>query len=82
MSRSSAPETLAHERDGLEDFLFPYWGRRPIAEITALDVLASFRRTAARGTFATAHRTKSICSRVLRYAIATGGAERDVRPRT
>jgi hypothetical protein len=42
--------------------------------------LAALRRVEARGTIETAHRTKSVCSRVFRYAIATGRAERDVAP--
>jgi integrase len=35
------------------------------------------RRIDLRGTNDSAHRTRSICSRVLRYAVATGRAERD-----
>ena len=70
--------TLGRERDRLEDFIFPYLGRRPITQITAPNLLAALRRIEARGTLETAHRTRAVCSRVFRYAIATGRAERDV----
>jgi len=72
------PGTLGRERDRLEDFIFPYLGRRPIAQIKAPELLSALRRVEARGKIETAHRTKSVCSRVFRYAIATGRAERDV----
>lgn len=70
--------TLGRERDRLEDFIFPYLGRKPIAQLTAPNLLAALRRIEARGKHETAHRTRSVCSRVFRYAIATGRAERDV----
>jgi integrase len=72
------PSSLGRERDRLEDFIFPYLGKRPIVQIKAPELLAALRRVEARGTIETAHRTKSVCSRVFRYAIATGRAERDV----
>jgi hypothetical protein len=70
--------SLGRERDRLEDFIFPYLGRRPIAQIKAPELLSALRRIETRGTIETAHRTKSVCSRVFRFAIATGRAERDV----
>jgi integrase len=77
-AKKLSPGTLGRERDRLEDFIFPYLGRRPIAQITAPDLLAALRRIEARGIHETAHRTRAVCSRVFRYAIATGRAERDV----
>ena len=47
-------------------------------ELTAPELLAALRRIEARGTLDTAHRTLQVCGRVLRYAVATGRAERDV----
>jgi integrase len=70
--------TIRRERDRLEDFIFPYLGSRPIAQIAPLEVLSALRKIEARGTIETAHRTLSVCSRVLRFAVATGRAERDV----
>jgi len=64
----------------LEVDVFPWLGARPIAEITAPDVLAVLRRIEGRGTLDTAHRAGGNCSQVFRYAIATGRAERDPVP--
>ena len=64
----------------LEKNAFPWLGKRPVSEITAPEVLAVLRRIEARGATHTAHTTKSCISRVIRYAIATGRAERDPVP--
>jgi integrase len=57
--------------------IFPWIGGRPVAEITALELLAVIRRIESRGASDTAHRAKNNCSQVLRYAVATGRRERD-----
>ena len=49
------PGTLDRECDRLEDFIFPYLGKRPIAEIKAPELLSALRRVEARGTIETAH---------------------------
>jgi len=64
----------------LEKDVFPWLGGKAIAEITAPDVLSVLRRIEGRGTNETAHRAKSNISQVMRYAIATGKAERDPCP--
>ena len=64
----------------LENDVFPWLGGKAIAEITAPDVLSVIRRIDERGTLDTAHRAKSNISQVMRYAIATGKAERDPCP--
>lgn len=61
----------------LENDVFPWIGGKPIAEITAPQVLAVLRRIESRGTLDTAHRAKGNCGQVFRYAVATGRAERD-----
>ena len=61
----------------LEQDVFPWLGGKPIAEVTAPDLLAALRRVESRGAIDTAHRAKQTCSQVFRYAIATGRAERD-----
>jgi integrase len=61
----------------LERNIFPWLGSRPIGEITPAELLAALRRVEARGALATAHRIQQVCGRVFRYAVATGGAERD-----
>lgn len=62
----------------LSMFIYPRLGSRPIAEITAPELLAALRVIEARGTHETAHRTKQRVGQVFRYAIATGRAERDI----
>jgi len=57
--------------------IFPWLGTRPVASITAPELLAVLRRIESRGALETAHRVKQICGQVFRYAIATGRAGRD-----
>lgn len=64
----------------LERDVFPWVGGVAIAEISASDLLSVLRRIEGRGTLDTAHRAREDCSRVFRYAIATGRAERDPVP--
>lgn len=64
----------------LERDIFPWIGGRPIADITAPELLAVLRRIEARGAVETAHRAHQNCGQVFRYAIATGRAERDPSP--
>ena len=71
--------TIAKARWILGTFVYPHLGSRPIAKITAPDLLAVLRRIEARGTIETAHRTKQRCGQVFRYAIATGRATRCTR---
>jgi integrase len=61
----------------LERDVFPWLGARPIGEIKAPELLAVLRRVESRGALETAHRVKTICGQVFRYAVATGRAERD-----
>ena len=64
----------------LERDLFPWLGSRPIADITAPELLAAVRRIEARGALETAHRALQNSGQVFRYAIATGRAQRDPSP--
>jgi integrase len=57
--------------------VFPWIGSKPIAEITAPEILAVLRRVENRGTIDTAHRVGQACGQVFRYAVATGRAQRD-----
>lgn len=61
----------------LKEFVLPELGHRPIAEITAPEILACLRKIEARGTIETAHRVKTLCGQVFRFAIAEGKAARD-----
>jgi integrase len=64
-------------RRRLELNVFPWIGERPIIEIKAPELLMVLRRIESRGALETAHRVRSICSQIFRYAVATGRAERD-----
>ncbi|MFY9746296.1 MAG: integrase arm-type DNA-binding domain-containing protein [Acidobacteriaceae bacterium] len=57
--------------------IFPWIGQRPIADISAPEVLAVARRIEKRGALETAHRAIRNCGQVFRYAIATGRATND-----
>ena len=56
---------------------YPAIGDKPIASIAAPELLAMLRRVEASGHYETARRLRSTCGQVLRYAIATGRADRD-----
>ncbi len=62
----------------LENDIFPWLGSVPIASITAPMLLDALRRIESRGAIETAHRARSECGQIFRYAIATGRADRDV----
>jgi integrase len=64
----------------LEKDVFPWIGGEPVANITAPKVLSALRRIESRGVIDTAHRAKEHISMIMRYAIATGRAERDPIP--
>jgi integrase len=76
--KSLAPETISILGTRLRSFLYPYIGSRPVADITAQELLAVLRRIEARGRHETAHRVRALAGRVLRYAVATGRAPHDV----
>lgn len=61
----------------LEADIFPWLGKRPIAEVKAPELLAALRRIEGRGALETAHRAMQNCGQVFRYGVATGRAERD-----
>ncbi|HKU17954.1 MAG TPA: integrase arm-type DNA-binding domain-containing protein [Candidatus Saccharimonadales bacterium] len=61
----------------LENDIFPWLGNRPIADITAKELLATMNRIVNRGAVESAHRVLQNCGQVFRYAIATGRAERN-----
>jgi integrase len=61
----------------LENDVFPWLGKRPIADVTAKELLTMVNRIVDRGAVESAHRVLQNCGQVLRYAIATGRAERN-----
>ncbi|MBY0339954.1 MAG: integrase arm-type DNA-binding domain-containing protein [Rhodocyclaceae bacterium] len=61
-----------------ELYLFPWIGSKPIADITAPQVLEAVKRIERLGILETAHRTLQTSGQVFRYAVQTGRAVRDV----
>ncbi len=76
-----SPNWAAHHSDRIlrrfERDIFPWIGGRPIADISAPELLAVVRRIESRGALETAHRALGNCGQVFRYAVATGRAERN-----
>jgi len=71
-------ETVDTMERRLELHVFPYIGERDVRLLTARELLEVLRRIESRETYDLAHRVRSICSRVLRYARATGRQCEDV----
>lgn len=61
-----------------ELYLFPWIGKKPIADITPPEILSAIKRIEALGILETAHRTLQTTGQVFRYAVQTGRATRDV----
>lgn len=70
---SYAPKVIGR----LENDVFPWIGRRPIADIDAPELLEVLRRVEARGTLETMQRERTLISTIFRYAIATARARHD-----
>jgi len=77
-SKKWAPDHSKRTLRRLELDVFPWLGSKPIADITAPDLLTVIRRVESRGKIETAHRTLQTCGQVLRYAVVTGRAPDDV----
>lgn len=72
-AKSYGPGVLRRfERD-----VFPWIGALPIAEISASAILEPLQLIERRGAVETAHRALTNCAQVMRYAVATGRAERN-----
>lgn len=67
-------EARQHERTlvRLQSDVFPWLGKRPIAEIDAPEILAVLKRIDSRGARFTAHRVRSEIGRVFVYGIKEG----------
>lgn len=73
-SESHTEKTLSR----LEKNIFPWIGKRPIAEINPPEILSVLRRMESRGAAETARKMKIICGQIFRYGVATGRCLRDV----
>ena len=73
-----AEVTITKAKWIFETFVYPSIGQRPISEVTASEILRVLRSIESKGFHETAHRARQRISQVLRYATATGRADRDV----
>jgi hypothetical protein len=71
-----APKTIQKMRWML-DLAYPAIGDRPIADLTAPELLDVLHTVEIRGRYETANRLRSTFGTIFRYAIATGRAQRD-----
>lgn len=62
----------------LEVYIFPWIGRKPIAEITAPEVLQAVKKPQSQNKLETAHRALQATGQVFKYAVQNGKAMRDV----
>jgi len=76
--KALTPATWERDRRQIHKWVVPYLGNKPIASIEAPDLLEVLKRIESKGVIDTAHRTREVCGRVFRYAIATGRAKRDI----
>ena len=75
-AEGDASTTLKKKR-WLLDFANKEFGKRPIAELKAPEILDALRKIEKRGKHETATRVRSTVGAVFRFAVATGRAERD-----
>jgi integrase len=68
------PATTKRHRWILDTYLNPTFGKWPIAEITAQELLPVLKRIEEEGKIETAHRARSLTGRIFCYAYATGRA--------
>jgi integrase len=75
--REGLASTTLGKKRWLLSLATPDIGNRPIAEITAAEILVPLRRVEAMGNYETARRLRAVIGQVCRYAIATAKAEND-----
>ena len=66
--------------DTFEKDIFPYIGKRPIADIKPLELLETLRKMEKRGALEKMRKVRQRCGEVYRYAIITGRAEYNPAP--
>ncbi|WP_298194208.1 integrase arm-type DNA-binding domain-containing protein [Metallibacterium sp.] len=75
--REVSEVTLSKDRWLLEDFAIPKLGSKPIADVTAADVLAILQNLEQRDMLETASRLRAKLSAIFRYAVSTLRAQHD-----
>lgn len=76
--RDQLTEVTLYKKRWLLNFAYPKLGNRPVNQISAHEVFLVLRSVEQKGFHETARRLRSACGQVLRYAVATGRADRDV----
>ena len=76
-AREGRAETTLRKKRWLLDLVRSELGPRPIADISAPEVLAPLREIEAKGNYETAQKLRGTIGQVFRYAIATARAESD-----
>ncbi|NCG55044.1 tyrosine-type recombinase/integrase [Serratia fonticola] len=61
--------------ESFEKDIFPYIGKRPIADIKPLEILEALRKLEKRGVLDKMRKIRQACNQTFRYAIVTGRAE-------
>jgi len=79
-SSAWVPGHLKRVEGRLEADVLPCLGDRPVAELTAPEILETVRRVADRGALETAHRELWSIGAIMRHAVATGRASGDPTP--
>lgn len=77
-SKRVSASQAERNRRRLEMYLYPYIGDKPVSEVSASDLLDALKYQERRGRIETAYRARTLAGQVLRYAVLTGKAGRDV----
>jgi len=75
-----SPTHYVRERRNITKDLIPYLGKRAIASIKPIELLAVIQKVEALGALDVAHRVLITAHGVWCHAVATGRAERDITP--
>jgi len=78
ITREGRADATLQKADWLLRTIAAPLAKRPISEITPVELLDVLRKVEAKGNHEAARRARSAIGRVFRYAIATGRAQRDV----
>lgn len=73
-----SPKHAGHILSRLTQNVFPHIGTLPVSAVTVQDLLACLRKVEERECYHLARRILQIMGQVLRYAVVSGRAERDI----
>lgn len=73
-----AKSTATKKAQYLQDYINPFIGDRAANEIEPPEILYLLKKIEKVGKVGTAHRVKQTISQIIRYAVATGRAKRDI----